>query len=306
MKKESLNDYCSRVNKAIDFIRLNLDTNISLDELAERVNLSKFHFLRVFHAVTGVSPGEYHKQLRMQRTQFQLISHSEISVTQIAYQLGFSSVSALCKSFKKTKKTSPLEWRAHYLRKHSNSGHFEKNKDEYFRSIFNLKYNNMEKQHQFKCQVKELRDQKVIYIRNFSIHVHDSEGFKQMFERLFEWAGSRGLLNFPATKALTVYRSMPDENGMLQADVCLTVPEGVLGEGEIGTTIIPGGTYAVIYKEGTLDECFSAWDYLYNSWLPASGFSADSRGVFLNHLNDSGTHPEGLHIFEMCVSVQKI
>lgn len=99
---------------------------------------------------------------------------------------------------------------------------------------------------------------------------------------------------------------MPDENGLVQADVGLTVSDSIHGEGEIGKTMIPGGTYAVIYKEGTLDECFSAWDYLYNHWLPGSGFNADSRGVFLNHLNDSKTHPEGLHIFEMNVSIQRI
>lgn len=306
MREQSFKEYNSRVNTAIDYLRSNLDNKVTLDELAQAVHLSKFHFLRVFQLITGVSPGEYHTRLRLQRAQFRMISHSPPSITEIAYDLGFSSVAALCKSFKKSKQASPLEWRARYISKLSNFGQSQQLSDQYFSTIFNQSIINMEKELQFHCQLKELKDQPVVYFRNFAIHVHDSQGFDTMFKKLFDWAGSRSLLNFPDTKALTVYRSMPDEKGFVQADVCLTVSSDIKGEGEIGNTIIPGGTYAVVHKEGTLDECFLTWEYLYKNWLPDSGYKADSRGVFLNHLNSPEAHPKGFHVFEMNVSVQRI
>ena len=127
-----------------------------------------------------------------------------------------------------------------------------------------------------------------------------------MFDSLLTWANARDLLNFPITKALTVYRSMPDSDGILQADACLSVSKEVDAEGEIGKTIIKGGKYVVLHKEGTLDECFSAWDYLYNEWFPNSGYQPDDRAVYLSHLNDAKTHPQGLHIFDMCISVKPL
>lgn len=305
MKGKSLAEYHWKVNTAIDFMRINLDKNISLDELSNTAHLSKFHFHRIFHSISGISPGDYLKQLKLERAKFQLASSNKVSITELAYGLGFSSVSSFCKSFKKSKKKSPLDWRKDYLEKHSNIGHYDYSKDKYFRIITNRKLIDME-QNYFNCEVRELNDTHVVYLRNFSIHVHDSDGFNAMFETLFQWAHSKGLLNFPQSKALTVYRSMPDENGWIQADVCLTVPQHVHGEGEIGKTVIQGGKYVVLHKEGTLDQCFEVWDYLYNQWLPASGFKPDNRGVFLNHLNNPKTHPEGLYIFEMNVSIQPI
>jgi AraC family transcriptional regulator len=46
-------------------MRLHLDREVSLEELAEIANFSKFHFHRIFKAVTGIPPSEYGVQLRV-------------------------------------------------------------------------------------------------------------------------------------------------------------------------------------------------------------------------------------------------
>jgi AraC family transcriptional regulator len=127
-----------------------------------------------------------------------------------------------------------------------------------------------------------------------------------MFEALMTWAAPRGLVNFPETKALTVYRSNPNLNGMIQADVCLTVPEEIEGEGIIGRTTLSGGKYAVVHKEATMDECFSTWDYIFEEWFPTNGYQPDNRNFYINHLNESEKHPQKLHIFDMCIPVKPL
>ncbi|WP_207425817.1 GyrI-like domain-containing protein [Pedobacter sp. SYSU D00535] len=303
MKEQSLIEYQKRVNAAIDFMRLHLDRQVSLEELSEVAQLSKFHFSRVFKTLLGCSPGEYNQRLRLGRARYQLIFPREVFINRIAYDLGFSSTSSFSKSFKKSTQMSPSDWRMMYLNKYSKIGHHQQAEDKYFRSVL-PKSSDMEQKNLFNCQVKELRDQHVVYLRNLSIHVHDAAGFETMFETLFTWAKPKELINFPETKALTVYRSMPDEDGRVQADVCLTVPGQTRAEGPIGKTLIPGGKYVVLHKEGTMAECFQAWDYLYKEWLPESGYQPDSRGVFLNHLDTPKTHPRGLFVFEMWVSIQ--
>lgn len=295
-------------------MRLHLDREVSLEELAEIANFSKFHFHRLFKAVTGIPPNEYRMQLRIGRAQFRLLNNSVIPITELAYYIGYSNVASFSKSFKRINKQSPTQWREHYLNKNSNIGQHDsklgqllKAKDGYFAPIENNQIQkSMEQNKVVNIEVKELAPLPVVYVRNLSIHVHDSEGFGSMFSTLMKWAAARELVNFPTTKALTVYRSIPDANGKVQADVCLSVPKEIDGEGIIGKTIIPGGKYVVLHKEGTLEECFTTWDYLYNEWFPSSGYQPDSRGVYLNHLNDAKTHPEGLHIFDMCISVKSL
>ncbi|HZD69385.1 MAG TPA: bifunctional DNA-binding transcriptional regulator/O6-methylguanine-DNA methyltransferase Ada [Actinomycetes bacterium] len=61
----------------------------SLEELAAAVGMSKFHFHRVFKAVTGITPSAYAAALRAQRTR-DALARSD-SVTDAIYQAGFSS-----------------------------------------------------------------------------------------------------------------------------------------------------------------------------------------------------------------------
>ena len=314
VQEQSLKEYIFRINKAIDYMRLHLDREVSLEELAEISNFSKFHFHRTFKAITGIPPHEYLGQLRVGRAQFYLRNNSAVSITELAFSLGFSSVASFSKSFKKNNQQSPSQWRQQHLHQNgkigqlnSKIGPLSNGNDTYFARIeLNQEQVPMEQKNAVNIEVKELVDPPVVYVRNHSIHVHDSQGFERMFATLINWAAPRGLVNFPKSKALTVYRSLPDATGRVQADVCLSVPREITGEGVIGKTTIPGGKYVVLHKEGTLDECFAAWDYLYNEWFPTSGYQPDSRGVYLNHLNDAKTHPEGLHIFDMCISVKPL
>ena len=301
----SFKEYVYRINKVIDYIRLNIEKDICLAELADVSNFSKFHFHRIFRAMTGVTPNDFIVKMKLGRAEYILNNNSEATISNIAYLSGFSSSSTFSKSFKKEYFVSPSKWREQ--RQNSKIEHVFKKKASDIAPIFNTsKTINMELTTKEKIEIKELDDLPVIYVRNLSIHVHDSEGFSKMFDTLMKWATPKGLLNFPATKALTVYRSMPDDNGLLQADACLSVPKEINGEGVLGKTIIKGGKYAVLHKEGTLDECFKAWDYLYKEWFPKSGYQPDDRGVFLSHLNDAKAHPNGMHIFDMCISIKSL
>jgi len=143
-------------------------------------------------------------------------------------------------------------------------------------------------------------------VRNLDVHIHDSDTFAKMFQLLLEWAAPKGLVNFPETKALTVYRSNANLSGRVQADVCLTVPEGTKGEGLIGTTAVSGGLYAVVHKEATLEECFTTWDYIFEVWFEQNGYQPDHRNFYIRHLNDAKTHPQNLHIFDMCIPVKPL
>lgn len=70
--------------------------------------------------------------------------------------------------------------------------------------------------------------------------------------------------------------------------------------------IIPAGKYALArFELGDL-EYQSAWDWVFGTWLPESGYLPDDRPCFEMYLNDPNTHPEGKAILDICIPVKTI
>jgi AraC family transcriptional regulator len=309
-KEESIKEYYFRINKSIDYIKENLHEELSLEKLAILSNFSKFHFHRIFKSVTGTTTNEFIKKAKIERALFFLINNPSKTISEIANDCGFLSISSFSRSFREVKQITPSEWQK--LHKNSNIGIKDSNIGKMQSEIQNylaLKLNNlknieMSEIMKLDFQIKKLEAFNVIYIRNLNIHNHDSETFEGMFKQLFSWASPRNLINFPETKALTVYRSNANLSGMLQADVCLSVPEKIAGEGIIGNTIISGGLYAIFHKEAPMSECFKTWNYIYEVWFQENGYQPDNRNFFLSHLNDPKLHPENLHIIDIYIPIK--
>ncbi len=82
-----------------EYIEAHLDQSIGLDDLAQAVGLSRFHFSRVFSNTLGRSPYQHVIRKRLERARHLLVS-SELSVAAVALSAGFSSqahLSALCR-----------------------------------------------------------------------------------------------------------------------------------------------------------------------------------------------------------------
>jgi AraC family transcriptional regulator len=79
---------------------------VSLDALAAQSELSPFHFLRLFSRVLGVSPHQYVVRLRLQRAA-RLLAARELSVTDIAYSVGFGDLSNFVRTFQRAAGVSP-------------------------------------------------------------------------------------------------------------------------------------------------------------------------------------------------------
>ena len=84
---------------------------ISVDELASLCNVSKYHFCRIFKAVTSVSPIEYQTVYRIGIADI-LLKNSDKSITEIAYLCGFEDAAYFSRCYKKHTGVSPKEKRA--------------------------------------------------------------------------------------------------------------------------------------------------------------------------------------------------
>lgn len=84
---------------------------ITLEELSARFHISKFHLLRIFKQIYGVTPVHYARTVRMNKAK-EYISFTSMSMTQIAQRLGFSSVNAFSRAFAKEEGVPPKFYRS--------------------------------------------------------------------------------------------------------------------------------------------------------------------------------------------------
>ncbi len=87
------------IKDSIEYIQDSLDTNISLDELAINLNISKYHYLRVFKSHTGITPHQYILNKRIQKAKELILKGTPLN--EIAIEVGFSDQSHFIRSFKK-------------------------------------------------------------------------------------------------------------------------------------------------------------------------------------------------------------
>lgn len=93
---------------ALTHIHRHLDEPISIPELAGLCGLSTARFKVRFREENGVPPGEYIQRARIQAA-MQLLSESQLSITQIAFELGFSSSQYFASVFKRFTGSTPRE-----------------------------------------------------------------------------------------------------------------------------------------------------------------------------------------------------
>jgi len=101
----------ARFNQAISFMEENLQAQLDIPEIAANFNFSYSHFRRIFKTMTGVSPMDYLKNLRLQKSKHLLLT-TDLLVKQIAIQCGFSSGEYFCNAFYKTVGKTPSDYRA--------------------------------------------------------------------------------------------------------------------------------------------------------------------------------------------------
>lgn len=86
------------VERVIKYMYANLADQITIDDMARTAMFSKFHFSRLFHAVTGLSPGRFLSAVRLQAAKRMLIS-TTMSVTEICFRTGYNSVGTFSSRF---------------------------------------------------------------------------------------------------------------------------------------------------------------------------------------------------------------
>lgn len=99
------------IEQAIATMWNRYDEPLSVDEIADSAIMSKFHFSRVFRSLTGTSPGRFLAAIRLCKAKHLLLQTS-LSVTEIAYLVGYTSLGTFTSRFSRSVGASPARYRA--------------------------------------------------------------------------------------------------------------------------------------------------------------------------------------------------
>lgn len=98
------------ITDAIKYVMEHYKEKITLDTLSSMAYTDKFYFIRQFHSLTGFTPKEYQNELRLNEA-LSLLKNTNLSVTAIAKEVGFSDARGLIALIKSRKGCSPSQLR---------------------------------------------------------------------------------------------------------------------------------------------------------------------------------------------------
>lgn len=311
IQERSRIEYRSRINRVMDYIDLHLDQPLELKTVADIANFSPYHFHRIFTFLIGETPVDYIQRLRVEKAAWKLREAEPQTITEIAYECGFGSVSLFSRTFKKYFGMTPSRFSRENKPVYSQGGKLFSKNGQKLRK--NLKHDALEaadlcivESNQFyfmkaNIEVKEMPEMKAVYVR----HIGAFNQIGEAYEKLSKWAYPRGLYTPNVSNSATVIHDDPmvTEIEKVRQSACIIIEKDVKVEGEIGKLTIPAGKYAVGHFEIGFADFEKAWNSMCN-WFVESGYQQGDGCTYELYHNDHTTHPEKKSIVDICIPVK--
>jgi AraC family transcriptional regulator len=301
-KEASQQIYQARINRVIDHITENLAEELSLSQLAEVANFSEFHFHRIFRTLMNESLNEFITRLRIEKAVRLLRYQPRYTLTDIAVECGFNSLSNFSRTFKKQCGVSPGKIELEDFLKNSKIGQTTLPGSRYYLQEFPVNELGMD----FPVRIVPMAALHIACIRCFGLYLDMQKGM-DAYARLMAWARANDLLK-PGTQVIGMSPDDPEITppAKCRYDFCVTVDEAVKPVGEINVRTIPAATYAMHHCAGDIQKFDQAWNYFFKVWLPASGYQpADQPGmeIFLKLPEEIGWETFDI---EGCIPIQAL
>ena len=305
-----IREYERRLNLALDYIRHNLDADLSVSAVARAALFSPFHFHRLFTAMTGETLYEHVRRLRLEKAANSLLCSDNRSITDIALDCGFGSSATFARAFRGHFGVSASEWR---MRGRAKKSKKSKSKSKTGKAPNNLLGYSGDRQRltlqprrrSMKVEVKELPSHRVAYVRSKS--GYDEKAIHEAYETLCNWAGPRGLFG-PNTKLIGASYDNPEITPISKCryDACITIGDDVQAEGPISVKVFPGGKYAVYRWRGRPRDVGPVFQSLMGEWFPTSGYKPGDAPCLEFYHNYPDQDPKGEATVDICIPVKPI
>ena len=274
--------YERRLLRVLAYIHDNPAGDLSLDTLADVAAMSRFHWHRVFHAMTGETCAEAVRRIRLHRAACWLVQ-TDWPVAEIAGKAGYAGTQSFSRAFSGAYGEPPTAFRTR--------GDL----------IAPLSRKPKGESPMFDVTVETRAPMRLAAVTHTGPFIEIGSAF----ERVSALFTTRGL--WPQARGMAgLYHDAPGSKpeAELQSEAGIVVGEEVEITDPMHETKVPGGRYAVLHFKGPYAGLRAAYEYLYGDWLPGSEEEpADSPPVEVYLNGPADTAPDDL-LTEICVPLK--
>lgn len=302
---ESKSEYLRRINTVQDFLEEHIDASFTLEQLSKIAGFSKYHFHRIFKVITGESVLQYVNRLKLERSTHLLSHRLDMSITDIAYHLGFTDSAVYSRSFKNLYHMSPSIYRKEYRKNCKDPYTISR----YNKGISDTQDKELTEDLKGNVEIKTLDRMRVAYIRFTGSYSKLALEASTLIEQLFTNAISQQLLN-EQTKVLSIYHDHPEFTNpeYFKTSLGITIAEDMQidNSGDLSVMKIPAGQYLIGHFYIYQHQYSAAWDYMYEEWLTNSGYVPCDSFPFEVYINDASKDSEHKHLVDIYLPVQPL
>jgi AraC family transcriptional regulator len=300
--------YEQRINRVLAHISLHIGDDLDYETLCEISGFSRYHFHRLFKALTGETLGEFIRRLRLEKAAYQLIYNLHASITDIAFSLNFSSSQNFARSFRERFGMTPAEYRKKFAAKEMiPPGESSKRIDLVNNNALISGGGFAIPERMYIGESISIR--KLSRIRAACIH---RKGFYipgniiSAFNTLINWAAPRELVN-ETTRFFTVFW---DNNAVTswencRFDACIEVPYDFRISQPAHELVIDEGRYAVYSCDVGNYDFYTHWNGFLGGWFPESGFQPADGPSFEFYDNFLEKSPRFIRT-EICIPIRDL
>lgn len=270
-----------RIGRVQEHIYTHLDADLDLDTLADLAALSRFHWHRIYRAITGETVAQTVRRLRLARAASQLVG-THMPLARIATHAGYTSQAAFTRAFAAAYGKPPAEFRE---------------RGEHIELVRATEEKNAMA---FPIDIRELPVRPALGL----VHEGAYNQIGRTFDKLFLALQADNLM--PHVRGIFGrYVDDPEQvpTEKLRSHACVFVDQAGLATGSLEHLAAGGGTYAVLTYKGPYAAMQPAYDWLFGTWLPQSGKTARDEPVLEINLNTPlNTAPADL-LTEICLPI---
>lgn len=266
-KRETRIDYGRRIARVGRYIADNLDAELDVERLAAVASLSPWHFHRIYREATGETLADTVRRLRLHRAAVELV-RGDAPLEQVARRAGYGTLAAFSRAFAADYGSPPGAYRQRR------------------RLSEPLGVVRPEPDTRYPVEMAPYPGLRLAAVA----HRGDYQEIGRTFDRIFAWAGGRGLLG-PSARSIGLYYDDPlsTPKGELRSHAGISIDVDLPAEAaEAGILIIeiPPLVCAGVVHKGPYAELETPYRFLYGEWLPRSGCEPDDHPCFEEYLND--------------------
>lgn len=270
------------VNQSIDYIMQHLDEDLSLDTLAAKFYISKYHFSRIFKEETGITVYSFIKRCKVDQSAIDIKLNPTKAITDIGLDYGYSS-SNYSAVFRKHHDISPTMFRQS-MPADSMPVPFTPERIIHFKSA---------EEYDAKIQIQEFNDLFVLYERLIGDYANIEKNWYHFLDKYSGYWNEKTILAERFFNDPTITNA-----SQCICDICMTVGEDCSLNNVIW---ISGGKWIVYHFDGEIKDIFETLQGIFSVWLPQSGYNMTRRyGLNIYRRIDRENHRVAM---DLCIPI---